>query len=801
MAAMLLWTALIVASLAWNTMLVKESIMSRAYGEARTSINKDLTFRMWGNSHGGVYVPVTETQKPVKWLKHIPGRDVHLPNGGMLTLINPATMLRQLSNQYEEQFSIQGRITSLKPINIENAADEWETKQLVNFENKRSTESWAIENISGIPNLRYLRALNTEVGCLKCHASQGYRIGDVRGGIGLRLPLTEHYQLIEKSQNNLFITHSIFWFLGALGIFLYSNISSSRFKERVTREKEREESAEILHLYASAFASSGEATLIISQENRIINANQAFLNHSGYQLKDVVQQSWNILHGRKTPNSVYLEMNQALKNGGFWQGESYGRKKNGEEFPKWLSISRIQDEQNDSPFYIITYNDITERKEAENKIAHLAHHDILTNLHNRYCFDERLIRVLEQAKKFHHKVAILFIDLDRFKTINDSLGHAFGDKLIIEVANRLSSVKREMDTLARLGGDEFVLLLPQIKDASDVSVVAQRIQDELSKPYYIDQRSLETSASTGICLYPNDGKDSTELLKNADIAMYQAKLKGRNNFQFFTESLSQAANERMKLESQMRTALESNQFEIYFQPIVSANSQAIISAEALIRWNRPEHGFYPPDKFIPIAEETGFIHVLGDWILDEACRTFAQIKERQCNLDKISINLSVNQLQSNKLVSKVKATMQKYAISAGDLEFEITETAAMQDPDFAVSQLNALSELGISLAIDDFGTGYSSLAYLKKLPIQTLKVDRAFVRDIGQDINNEEICITTITLAHNLGLEVVAEGVETEAQITFLREHGCDRLQGYYFSKPIPVKALCQHLKDKQVKT
>jgi len=791
---MLLWTALIAGSLTWNTMMAEENIMSRAYGEARTFINKDTTFRLWGNSHGGVYVPVSDKQQPIKWLENIPNRDVVLPNGQMLTLVNPTAMLRQLSEKYTELFNVQGRLTSLKPLNKENAPDEWEITQLTKFKSGKVTESWDTDYIKGVPNLRYLRAMKIEVGCLQCHSSQGYKIGDIGGGIGVRLPLDEHYQLINRSRKNLLITHTLLWGLGAIGILLYSNIFSSRSRERLNREKEREKEEEKLHFYASAFTHSGEATLIISQEDEIINANGAFLKHTGYLLEEVLHKNWSILHADKTPNAAYSEMKQILNDRGFWQGETYGRKKNGDIFPKWLSISKIQEDNRDSLFYISTYSDITHRKEAEEKIAHLAHHDILTKLYNRYSLEGRLKRALEQAEKYKHKAAILFIDLDRFKTINDSLGHPFGDKLIIEVANRLSSVKRDVDTLARIGGDEFVLLLPQIKEASDVIIIAQRIQDTLNKPYHIDHRNVETAASTGISIFPDDGNNANELLKNADIAMYQAKLKGRNNFQFFTESLSHAANERLKLESQMRCALESNQFELYFQPIVDTDSQSIVSAEALIRWKRPEQGFYPPDKFIPIAEETGFIHPLGDWILEEACRVFAQMKQRKCRLYKISINLSVNQLQSTELVNKVKAVMKKYDISPGELEFEITETVAMQDPDFAVSQLNALSDLGIPLAIDDFGTGYSSLAYLKKLPIQTLKVDRTFVRDIGQDNNNEEICITTITLAHNLGLQVVAEGVETKEQVVFLKNQKCDRLQGYYFSQPLPLDALCLHL-------
>lgn len=548
--------------------------------------------------------------------------------------------------------------------------------------------------------------------------------------------------------------------------------------------------AESLRIYANAFENSGEAILISDQDNRIINVNSAFTEQTGYALEEVRGHDPRLLSSGNTPREVYRELWHDLQEKGFWQGELWDRKKSGEIYPKWTAISAIRGDDERSMFYIASFTDISERKEAQQQIEHLAHHDILTGLFNRFSLEERLEQSLALARRERQQVAVLFIDLDRFKNINDSLGHQVGDKLLIEVARRLGECVRESDIVARIGGDEFVVVLTGMNGTDSVVTIADKVLQQLSLPYAIDGKQLESSPSIGISVYPDDGDSADVLLKSADIAMYHAKDRGRCNYHFVTESMLTAANARHELEHELHVALEKGQFELYYQPQIRTEDGRIYGVEALLRWRHPERGMVPPDSFIPLAEETGLIHALGAWVLDEACRQLAAWKEVGIGRLGMAVNLSARQLQSGDLPGLVHSAMAAYGIDRGDLELEITETAAMLDPERAVQKLWKLRELGVRLAIDDFGTGYSSLSYLKRLPIQSLKLDRSFVGDIENDPNDAEISAATLALAHNLGLSVIAEGVETEVQRAFLANHRCDYLQGYLFSRPLPADEL-----------
>jgi len=432
-------------------------------------------------------------------------------------------------------------------------------------------------------------------------------------------------------------------------------------------------------------------------------------------------------------------------------------------------------------------HDITERKAIEERIYQLAHHDALTGLLNRFSLQERLKQALLSVQREDKQLAVMLIDQDRFKDINDTLGHHVGDRLLVEIASRLRACVRESDIVARLGGDEFVVVLTDVEAGIDAAPVARKILDALGQPYIIEGKTQHSTASLGISISPNDGNDVETLLKHADTAMYHAKENGRNNYQFFTKAMTVAAADRMDLERGLREALIGAQFELHYQPKVCTHNSHVCGVEALVRWRHPERGLIFPLTFIPLAEETGLIEALGEWVLEEACRQLATWRAEGIKAMSVAVNLSAYQLRSPTLVERVGAIMLKHGIEEGELELEVTESAAMDNPEMAIGQLSALRRLGIRLAIDDFGTGYSSLAYLKLLPIQALKVDRTFVKDIESDANDAAICAATIALAHNLGLEVVAEGVETEAQREFLAEHKCDYLQGYLFSKPLPA--------------
>jgi len=573
------------------------------------------------------------------------------------------------------------------------------------------------------------------------------------------------------------------------------NISNAH-EQLAASKVEAEQTAEALKIYANAFEKSGEPILITDKHNRIINVNSAFTAQTGYSLDDVKGKNPSVLASGKTPASTYDEMWQALNRDGFWQGEFWDKTKTGRVFPKLTSISAIKNENNEDLFYIASFNDITERKEAEERIAHLAHHDILTGLPNRFSLEDRLAQALSIANRDQSRVAVFFIDLDRFKNINDSLGHQVGDKLLIEVAERLKKGIRASDIVARIGGDEFVVVLTQISDNTQAAVIAETLLKEVSKPYKIDTHSLTTTPSIGISIYPDDSSDGDELIRNADIAMYHAKENGRNNYHYFTNSMLLAAQERLQFQGELRSAMEQGNLELHYQPQIHTSEGCVSSVEALIRWRHPERGSIAPKDFIPLAEETGLIHELSEWIFDEACRQLSAWMKLGIQNLKMSINLSAKQLHSSDLSEIVEATLKKHQLRGQDLELEITETAAMVDPEVAVQQLTSLRELGVGLAIDDFGTGYSSLSYLKRLPIQVLKLDRTFVHDIEHDQNDLEISAATISLAHNLGLKVVAEGVETEAQVQFLIAHQCDYLQGYYFSRPLPAMEATRYLQN-----
>ena len=567
-------------------------------------------------------------------------------------------------------------------------------------------------------------------------------------------------------------------------------------RELADAKKSAENVADELKIYANAFESSGEAMLITDRQNRIININAAFTQQTGFRLQDVVGQDPKILSSGQTSDSTYEEMWQALQEQSFWQGELWDRKKSGQIYPKWIAISAVRDGQGDVLFYIASFSDISERKETEARIEHLAHHDILTGLHNRFNLETRLEQAIVSAHRDQQQLAVLFIDLDRFKHINDSLGHHIGDQLLINVAERLKDCVRESDIVARIGGDEFVIALVGIHDNSQAAVIAEKIIKHIAHPYEIDGHELTTSPSIGISVYPNDGDCVDELLRTADVAMYHAKEHGRNTYHYFTESMYVAANQRLQIERELRVAMHSEQLSLHYQPIISSADLRVVALEALIRWSHPEKGMIAPDLFIPIAEDAGIIQELGNWVIDQASRQLVALKSEGFTNYRIAINLSAKQLQSEMLANDIKSLIDSHSIAGHEIEFELTETAAMNEPEKAVQQLDALRELGIRLAIDDFGTGYSSLAYLKRLPITTLKLDRSFVRDIEVDPNDAAICIATIALAHNLGLKIVAEGVETQAQRDFLMQHGCDFLQGYYFGKPMPAEEITRFLRS-----
>jgi diguanylate cyclase (GGDEF)-like protein len=447
-------------------------------------------------------------------------------------------------------------------------------------------------------------------------------------------------------------------------------------------------------------------------------------------------------------------------------------------------------EPNENSKFFGTYGvakDISERKQAEEMIYHQAYHDMLTGLPNRLLFKDHLILGMAQAKRNRRKLAVMFLDLDRFKIINDTLGHVVGDQLLQSVAMRLAKCVREGDTLARQGGDEFTLLLPQIDDPKDAANAASKLLETLNRPFRVGGQDHYFSASIGIAIYPDDGDSVDALVKNADIAMYHVKELGRNNFAFFSNAKTAVFSHRLSLENDLRRAVANHEFELYYQPQINTDNGKIVGMEALIRWNHPERGMVMPNDFIPLAEETGLINMIGEWVLNTACNQAQEWKIAGLLFNRIAVNISAYQIEQPDFVEKIKHVLEMSGLESSSLDLEITESAMMKDVDDSREKLRQIAELGVHISIDDFGTGYSSLAYLKDLPIHTLKIDQSFMRDLTDDMSENSIVSAMIQIARGLKLRLLAEGVETAHQLAFLRKNNCEECQGYYFSKPAPV--------------
>ena len=539
-----------------------------------------------------------------------------------------------------------------------------------------------------------------------------------------------------------------------------------------------------------AFDNAAEGILITDADERIIDVNLGFTSITGYSREEVIGQTARTLSSGMHDRTFFRGMWLDLATQGQWQGEIWNRRKNGEIFPEWLSINTVRDDHGKLTHYVAVFSDITLRKQSEERMHHLANHDALTQLPNRNLLHERIEHALRLAQRSKSRAAILFLDLDRFKIINDTLGHEVGDQMLIEVASRLQSCLRDVDTIARQGGDEFVILIENFTDAQYLVSVARKILAVLSAPFVLGGHELFISASIGISVYPDDGREMGVLLKNADVAMYRSKDQGRNTYQFYSARSNVHSLEKLALESSLRRALDRNEFELHYQPKVNPFTDQITGVEALLRWNHPDLGMVSPAQFISLAEETGLIIPMGEWVLREACRQTRKWHEAGLPLFSVAVNLSARQFRDEHLRSMVHAALATSGLTPEYLELEITESMIMQNVEHAIEVLHDVRDMGANVSIDDFGTGYSSLGYLKRFPIDTLKVDRSFVQDVADDADDAAITKAVIALAHSLNLKVVAEGVETHEQFTFLRQQGCDMIQGYIYSKPLPAEQL-----------
>ncbi len=555
-----------------------------------------------------------------------------------------------------------------------------------------------------------------------------------------------------------------------------------------------------LQLAATIFEEGEEAIMIASAEGIIIKVNKAFTNVTGYSAAEAVGQKTSLLKSGKQDPFFYRQMWETLKRFHYWQGEIWNKRKNGEIYPEWLSIFERQNSANEVENYIAVFSDITEKKTTETRIHFMAYYDALTGLANRVLLHERIDYAIERSLRGNNLFAVMILDLDYFKVINDSLGHTEGDALLKEMANRLLSCTREEDTVARLGGDEFVILLLDLsKDrdeaASNAAKVAEKVRQTLAQPLTIDSHELQITVSIGIVIYMNEDT-VTNLIKDADNALYRAKDLGRNNYQFYTADMKTTANFRLAVENELRYALEHQQLELYYQPQVSIYDNRICSAEVLLRWHHPEKGMIAPASFIHIAEETGLIILIGTWVLKTACLQIAEWNKSKSAMaiDYLAVNVSPRQFTQQDFTALVINTIIETGINASQLELEITESILIHDVEDTLEKLQTLKAFGVRIAIDDFGTGYSSLSYLKRFPLDVLKIDQSFIGSLTTDTNDAAIVQTIITLAKNLQIYVLAEGVETKEQLEFLRNRDCDAFQGYFCSHPLPKGAFLQLL-------
>ena len=957
------WTGAIVASLVWNIAQVRELVLEQAQIELRANLHKDLVFRNWATRHGGVYVPVTPQTQPDPYVANMPERDVLTPSGRLLTLINPALMVRQFNELATESYGARGHLSSLNPINPLNLPDAWEAEALVKF-STGIEEVTGIARIEGEPYLRLIRPMIMGQACLACHIQQGYQEGDLAGGVSVSVPLAPLNAAADRRINGLALGHGGLWLLGVIGI----GVSARQVRRRIV-EHEAIHHALVEHedRTRAILGASLDGIIAINADDEIIDwshqAEQTFGwprdEAMGRLLSEtIIPQRFRAQHlaGVKRSLEQSPENSTTVLIGR--RVELVGLHRDGHEFPIEISIARIM--AAGVPCFSAYVRDISERKATEDKInrdyhtqrvlaelletsmrpdpfaqrlqvslelilstpwlalkgsgsifladaesgdlhmaamhglsakieqacatvkmgyclcgraaetrellfvdciddrhdvripdmaphghycapilfddallgvlnlyvdahhrqtpeerqfitaaahaiggmirrhqteqqlRHHAYHDGLTKMPNRTLFMDRLEQCLHFGKRHPElRCAVLFLDIDRFKTINDSLGHTMGDQLLLEVSARIRTCVRPEDTVARMGGDEFTVLLEDVVEPADALRVSDRLHTALQPPIMLEGREIFVSASIGIAIAARNDRNAPDLLRDADTAMYRAKSQGTGHTVLFDEHMHLRAVAQLTLESELRRAVERAELRVYYQPIVNASCGEVLGFEALVRWEHPDRGLVSPVEFIPLAEETGLINDIGQWVLTEACR---QLQEWRLKFPQrpdlyMSINLSAKQFLQPDLVERIDAAIAAAGVDPRCIALEITESVLVHNPEMANKTLLELKARGLHLYVDDFGTGYSSLSYLQNFPFDALKIDRAFVSRLTPGIEDVEMVSTIIAIARNFNMSVIAEGVENDGQIERLIALGCWKVQGYYYSPPLPATA------------
>jgi len=546
------------------------------------------------------------------------------------------------------------------------------------------------------------------------------------------------------------------------------------------------------------FESTIEGIMVTDGRARIQQVNAAFTDITGYQPEEVLGLTPKILRSNHHDEAFYKAMWESIAKIDRWQGEVWNRRKDGSVYLQWLSINCIRNDLGEIENYISIIHDLSELRAKEAEIQHLAHHDVLTGLGNRHQLNGRLSHAVRQAKSQQEELALLLVDLGHIQIINETFGHSWCDRLIRQQSEKLRNLVGDADTLVRVGADEFALLVEDYDQVHDITQLAEDIKNTLQKPVVIDDKQVALSPSIGVAFFPTDGLDADTLLSNAQAALSEAKNAGRDAFRFFDHKMTEEARHLLKLEQALRSAIKGEGLSLYFQPKVQLIDQQVYGVEALIRWQHPELGNLSPAVFIPLAEESGLIVEIGAWVVEEVCQAIVRWRDAGLRLPRVAINIAVQQLENKDFPNWLEALLQRYDLSLDNFELEITETGLMQNERCVLETLNVLQEKGFRIALDDFGTGYSSLSYLRKLPLSTLKIDRSFIQDMGRDDISLSIVQTIVQLAHNLRLDLVAEGVEEDSQALQLLAMGCQQVQGFLYYKPLPEQALIDLLRSSE---
>jgi len=593
----------------------------------------------------------------------------------------------------------------------------------------------------------------------------------------------------QTGTDNTFITVKFPLFDDKGNIYATCGIATD-ISERIKKEHALKEANDKLSLSNTLLESIEEGVVITDAEFNIIDVNPSFINIFGYSREELIGESPKIIRSDVHDEEFFEELYGSLARKGSWHGEIWETTKSGKTIPQLLTVTSMRNEIDEVSHYAGIYSDITDLKKTQNKLQKLAHFDSLTGLANRVLLEERTTQAILLAQREKYKVAMLFIDLDNFKYINDTLGHDVGDELLKKAAKRFNNVIRDTDTLARQGGDEFVILLSKMAQSKDAHNIAEKIREAGSKPFRIAKQDLFITTSIGIAVFPDDANDTAGLLKCSDMAMYAAKDSGKNSFQFYSSKLNHSAIDRLKIERALRKAMDEEELEVYFQPQIDAKSEKIEKFEALVRWPQADGHFIPPDLFIPIAEESGLIVKLGEWVLQQSLQAIKEINEYTGQRYTIAVNLSARQFRHYELAQRLKEIAREYQYPSSMIEFEVTESLLVEDYKLAEKILNQIKSFGFRLALDDFGTGYSSMSYLKHFPLDTLKLDKVFMQDLTKDARNQAIVSASVDMGRALGMKVICEGVETEEQFKFIQSLIGVKAQGYYFSRPLPLENL-----------